>query len=281
MEIADHINLESRIQRYMDLSKFLHLLETSKMFLSKISSFDDKLEGGLTRLDSYILSGAMDFLDFMVNRSLPGFRKMEQKEYEEYQKENNRIKNEINAKKLSTVFGEFKRGECSDIYKRQRDWLDVCCWHKNEQESMAMWKIYGAGTNAVCIETTVQSLIDSVRVIDGSKLYLSDVDYIDHEVDTFKCWHPLSPYLHKSKFYAFEQEIRLIKYQPLSDIRSCRVDLGSYLNVDLNGLIKVVRVSPEAPEWFFNLINDIVKHRYKLNADVIYSRMKQDPIFDL
>jgi len=281
MEIAEHLNLESRIQRYMDLSKFLHLLETSQIFLSKISSFDDKLEGGLTRLDAFMLSGAADLLDFMVNRSFPSLRHMDEKERDEYQKENNRIQKEIDAKKLSTVFGEFDRNECSDVYKFQRDWLDVCCWHKNEQESMAMWKIYGAGTNSLCIETTVQSLIDSVSVDDGCEIYLSDVEYIDHEVDNFQRQHQLSPYLHKSKFYTFEQEVRLIKYQPKSDIRSCRVDPGSHLNVDLNKLIKVVRVSPEAPEWFFNLIRDIVKYRYNLNADVIYSRMKKEPIFDL
>lgn len=281
MEIAESISLDSKIQRYMDLPKFLQLLESSQIFLSKISSFDDKLEGGLTHLDAFLLSGVAERLDFMVNRALPGIRQMNSVEREEYQAENDRILSEIDTKKLITVFGEYSKRDYSDIFKRQKDWLDVCCWHQNEQESMAMWKIYGAATSAVCIETTVQSLADSVRANDGSKLYLSDVDYIDYKTEHFQKQHILSPYLHKSKFYLFEQEIRLIKYNPDSDLRSERTDLGSYLDVDLNRLIKVVRVSPEAPNWFFELIVGIVKNRYKLNVDVEHSRMKQEPIFSL
>lgn len=281
MNIAENLNLESKIQRYMDLPKFLHLLETSQLFLSKISGFDDKLEGGLTRLDALLISGAAEILDFALNRVLPGIRRMSPEESAEYKAENERIKNELDSRQIKTVFGEFPKSDYSNVYKSQRDWLDVCCWHQNEQESMAMWKIYGATTNAVCIETTVQALADSVRISDGSEFYLSDVDYIDHETDHFTKQHPLSPYLHKSRFYTFEQEIRLIKYQPHSDIKCNRKEAGSYIDINLQKLIQGIRVSPEAPEWFFELINSIVKHRYKLTVDVSYSRMKQQPIFNI
>lgn len=281
MNIAENLNLESKIQRYMDLPKFLHLLETSQLFLSKISGFDDELEGGLTRLDALLIGGAAELLDFAVNRLFPGIRNMSPEESAAYKAENERIKNEIDSRKIKTVFGEFTKSDYSSVYKFQRNWIDVCCWHQNEQESMAMWKIYGAATNAVCIETTVQALSDSVHISDDSELYLSDVDYIDHETDHFKKQHPLSPYLHKSKFYTFEQEIRLIKYKPHSDIKCNREEAGSYIDIDLKKLIQSIRVSPEAPEWFFQLINGIVKNKYKLTADVSHSRMKRKPIFNI
>lgn len=279
MKIAEDLNVGSKIQRYMDLPKFLHLLENSKLFLSKISNFDDQLEGGLTQLDAFFISGAAELLDFVVKRSFPSFNKMSPEESARHQAENIRIKKEFDSRKCKTVFGEFPKKEYAEIYKAQRHWLDVCCWHQNEQESMAMWKIYGAATNAVCIETTVQALADSVIISDESEFYLSDVDYIDHEHDYFSKQNQLSPYLHKSKFYSFEQEVRLIKYKPNSDIKSKREEAGSYIDIDLHKLIQSIRVSPEAPEWFFQLINGIVKNRYNLNVAVSYSRMKQAPIF--
>ena len=55
MEIIEPLNREIELQRYMDLSKFLHLLESKKLFLSKASNFDDQLEGGI---NSYFCTSA-------------------------------------------------------------------------------------------------------------------------------------------------------------------------------------------------------------------------------
>ena len=42
---------ETVIQRYMNLSKFIYLLQNSTLFLPKMSIFDDQLDGGLTAID--------------------------------------------------------------------------------------------------------------------------------------------------------------------------------------------------------------------------------------
>ena len=95
MNISENLNLESKIQRYMDLPKFLHLLETSKLFLSKISAFDDNLEGGLTRLDALLISGVAERLDFAINRLWPSTRKMSPEEYAGYKTDNEKIQRDM------------------------------------------------------------------------------------------------------------------------------------------------------------------------------------------
>lgn len=245
------------------------------------------MEGGLT--PSYILieSGIAELLHHVVNYSFPAaFGKSQSRdEYRSKREVVEAKRAEIDSKRITTVFGDFERHQengldFGSIHRAQREWLDASCWHRNQSESMAMWKIYGSSTNAVCIESNVAALHDSISLAEGDSIFISNVHYIDHENEHFKIDHPLAPYLHKSKFYEFEDEIRVIKYNQSSDIFSSRENFGSSVTVDINKLIKSVRVSPSAPEWFYELIRCTVRDRYHIDVPVIYSRMKRDPLYD-
>jgi len=58
----------------------------------------------------------------------------------------------------------------------------VSCWHENETESVAMWKLYVSGREGVAIKTTVSSLIQLFSV--GRELKIGRIGYWD--VDDFK-----------------------------------------------------------------------------------------------
>lgn len=58
----------------------------------------------------------------------------------------------------------------------------VSCWHRNEEESMAMWKLYGRVNTSVCIETTIENLTNCCseycKKQQSHNMYLAEVQYV-------------------------------------------------------------------------------------------------------
>ena len=271
METLGTLNKDTKIQRYMDLSKFMHILENKQLFMCRMDYFEDKLEGGLTTLNDFFYSGGAEALSNLVN-SLPtgigaksNFRKNHEDKFEK--------------RLLSTVFGDIELSETltpKNIISAQKKWLDVSCWHMNvdSSENIAMWKIYGGSTNSVCITTTVGQLLDAIEE-KKLNLVVSKVEYINHYEDYYKTNHSLAPFVHKHKAYRFENEIRFIAYNAKEDPLCYRKDAGSVINLKSNNFINSVKVSPEAPEWFFELIKSVFNTTYNQVGKVARSELDE------
>lgn len=269
MEILGHLDRNMKIHRYMDLSKFLHILENKQLFMCRMDYFEDKLEGGSTVLNDLVYSGLTEALSNLVNNVLPmsfeqspnslqGIKKTKQREMEYDERCEN--------KTFSTIFGDIKLSEeitYKNILNTQKKWLDVSCWHLNTDntESIAMWKIYGGSTSSVCITTTIGQLLDSIRNT-CSKFIVAEVEYIDYIEEHYKIDHLIAPFIHKHKAYKFENEVRFITYDPKVNPLDIRDSAGSIINLESNSFINSVKVSPEAPEWFFELVKSIFLVRY-------------------
>ena len=63
--------MTTTIQRYMDLPKFISLLQTNSLYLAKMSIFEDALEGGLTATDYLKTSNDLARLDLAINGLRP------------------------------------------------------------------------------------------------------------------------------------------------------------------------------------------------------------------
>jgi len=282
MEILDNLDLNTELQRYIDFAKFVDMLATQTIFLSRVSYFEDQLEGGLT--PTFIMSnnGTANLLEQALD-SWPSAKKLTPEEKDEKQQRKKMQQIAYETRTYDTVFGKFPHSEVDyeKVFKQHRHWIDANCWHANETESMAMWKIYGGTTNSVCIITNTEKLSRSLYA-ESKKLVLSKIHYINHEEDNFQNYHGLAPFLHKSKFYSFEKEVRLLAYDPAIDLLSERDkdDKGTVLNVMLNDLIDEIRVAHDAPEWFFKLVQS-VSIKYDVDAHVVRSKMSQSAIYGL
>jgi hypothetical protein len=153
------------------------------------------------------------------------------------------------------------------------------CWHMNDSESDAMWKIYMKGTEGVAIRSTVERLNACFRNANET-VYMGEVEYIDHSAIralsdlTFGC----SDYLLKRLAFQHEREVRMGTYQ--SDVRpeffdevgflrtlepGVRVEdillypgrRGVYVDVEIATLIEAVVVSPFSPNWFSDLVTSL------------------------
>ncbi len=91
--------------------------------------------------------------------------------------------------------------------------LCISCWHMNEGESDAMWKLYSTYADGVAIQSTFKQLKESFNKSTKS-IYYSEVKYIDHEI--WK-WDDLPftvcvPFRLKNISFKHERELRAFAF---------------------------------------------------------------------
>jgi hypothetical protein len=143
----------------------------------------------------------------------------------------------------------------------------INCWHANEYESAAMWKLYLKSNEGIAVQSTYSSLVESI--IDTRTVNAGYVQYIDPEkLPVFFS----TPFMLKRLSFEHEHEIRLVTG------RSADEDNVS-IKVDLNILIHKVYVAPDSPDWVCKLVTS-VRDRYKLNFEIERSKLYDSP-YDL
>lgn len=150
------------------------------------------------------------------------------------------------------------------------------CWNEFKGESYALWKIYSDLNQGIMIKSSFKRIINALKE-SKEKVYCSKVKYIDHDTDSIDIGNTMSPVVHKHKAYSYENEIRLI--HEVSNIgwkhdwENEKYKNGIKVNVNLGKLIDEIVISPFAPEWFSDLIRDILD-KYSLNFKLIDSKLK-------
>ena len=115
-------------------------------------------------------------------------------------------------------------------------------------------------------------------------IYAGKVRYIDYSTESVPRDNSFSPFLHKRLSFAHEQEVRaMIDVGTLENLHpSMREppsgEQGVYVPTDLNALIERVHVSPQAPEWFSDLVRR-TSEKYGVTAPVTRSSLDQDPVY--
>jgi len=179
-----------------------------------------------------------------------------------------------------------------------QDWkkfIVISCWHKNQYESDAMWRLYGLAEQGVAIVTS-KELLNGVADDHGS--YVQDVEYIDFRDDEADIKIPTDVFHYKRKAFEFESEIRMIKAKyphtgfagnmPNNSIPIQEHEFpseGKLIEVDLNKFISKIIISPYSQPWFYDVVKnmtesselDVIKLSHsELLGDPIYPRMSID-----
>lgn len=234
----DDIDGKQRLWRYMDLPKFMDMIEHHTLFFPRADKFDDKYEGAFTS-------------------SLK-----------------ERIEDSYRKNKIDSTIDEFKT--------KLRERVFISCWHKGIHDSMAMWKIYGDPTSGVAVTTWVKRLEDILKKhkhYQISETYIFDVKYINHWQDPYIDIKPYSRiFSYKLKAYTYENELRVVidTFHNTFNERP-PAEYGLKIDIDVEKLIRSIIIAPNAPKWFFELIQDIVK-RYNLKIPVRRSKLSFKPL---
>jgi hypothetical protein len=154
-----------------------------------------------------------------------------------------------------------------DAAEDLRSRVFLSCWHQNEHESAAMWRIYLSANEGIAIKSTAARLRASLVGVKET-LHFGLVRYVDDwppacrdELDAFFC---------KRKSFDYEREARVLLCSPNFETA------GVYLSADLDTLIEEVVVAPMAESWFAELVASVSK-RYDLELSVTRSTLFEAP----
>ncbi|MBD9363089.1 DUF2971 domain-containing protein [Methylomonas fluvii] len=231
-----------KIWRYMDFTKFVSLLETESLFLSRVDKFEDPYEGATSHANA------------IMRPYLYGEKGIPKEALQ----------------------------QLSKFTKWTRSWTYVNCWHMNNTESAAMWKLYAQTNEAVAIQSTYTKLHDNL----AKDTYVGVVHYIDYDKDWLPEGNGFWPYVHKRQSFEHEKELRVLIQDLPSleepdkglDYSLVNNEFGKSIKVDLKKLIENVYVSPVAPKWFFEVVAGVAK-RYGCDFEVKQSNLAKEPVF--
>jgi len=230
----------------MDFTKFVNLLATRSLFFCRADKFADRWEGVYT-------APTLEFL------------------------RNSYMRN-----------GETGTSEAFAAYFRrvQMPSYMINCWHLNEQESAAMWRLYCQTTEAIAIRTSVTRLKQCFAST-PERIFIGRVKYLDYSKDEMpfgfsgartgqeKQTYFFPPFFSKRNSFAHEMEVRAVTFQP-NPVQA--VEVGITVQVDLEVLIERVYVAPGAPDWFVRTARSVIKKFLPEQVEVFASRLDDPPI---
>ena len=169
------------------------------------------------------------------------------------------------------------------------------CWHMNDSESDAMWKVYLKGSQGIAIQSTVARIKSSLQNCLTDEIYMALVKYVDY--DTFEATadtYSRSDYMFKRLAFRHEQEVRLgtsrddvcsefvdddtgritssNPHVTLADILMHPERTGVYVPISISALVERVVIYPFAPVWFSELVTSLSK-RLGYGFEVVSSEM--------
>lgn len=247
---VNEINEDFKIVRYLDIIKFLSMLQNESIFFCRLDKLEDRFEGTSPKPNreyqkNYYRS---------IYRDLPSNFESEE---------------EFVAKRMH---------ERIDMENRFRKICCISCWNKFENESYAMWKIYSDMNKGIMITSSIENLRKAFQETPET-VQLTRIDYINHETDFIANPGNLnSTVLHKNIAYSFEEEIRLM--YTVNTVDSWDYDWeseknknGKSLKINLDYLIDEIVLSPFAEPWYFMMIENLLE-KYGLKKKLKYSILK-------
>ncbi|MDQ8918338.1 hypothetical protein RFH39_08690 [Acinetobacter baumannii] len=221
----------------MDLTQLISMLSRESLFFCRSDLFEDKFEGS---------------------------------------------NSEVNIEIRKQIFEKFGESDIrQELKKEMHDQIKactyICCWHLNDFESAAMWKIYGKTNSGIAIETDYSTL---VRLL-PENIHAGLIKYIDYNCERINDNNLFSFFMHKRKSFIHEQEVRLIFTDTTNLEQGSNYQdnaKGKEITIDLNEMIKTIHVAPTAEEWIYEAIKDVVK-KYRIKAEVKQSELYSKQLY--
>ena len=229
----------TKVWRYMDFTKFVSLLEKRELWFTRIDKLNDPFEGTLSRMSLY-LEGVV-----------PG----QSAEYDSFVK------------------------IVRDSQLEWRKWVVVNCWHLNEYESAAMWRLYIKSDCGIAIQSTFDKFTRSFDGYSEKSVYAGLVHYRDYDMDKVSASFPFSAAMYKRRSFEHEKEVRALI---INKEKGVKLDTelmfeGLSVPVDLDALIERIYVAPQVGDWAYELVKNIAS-KYGINKPICHSSLDDVPL---
>lgn len=219
LRVEESLSDETVLWRYMDLAKYISLLHSGAIWLSRSDTFRDQGEGRFPR----------------------EMREEIEKIYEGFGEEP--------SAKINNV-DDFQEYLCKNAY--------LSCWHRNVNENMVMWEIYGRDSNSVAVQTTVGKIKSNISrtTFEGIEFCLRSVSYNDAR-GSEKRQRYIDPFFIKRPHFRFEQEVRIVLSTYSGRNPTKETDLGKRVGLNVAAAIEKVLVHPDCQSWFIDVVKSV------------------------
>ncbi|WP_182376736.1 DUF2971 domain-containing protein [Nocardioides sp. WS12] len=248
------------IWRYMDLARFMSLLQTGSLWLARLDLLGDPHEGAF----SYPTVQAREvWVDSFLAL----------------------------ARSNGAVAGPGREEMLAQLGTRKSTSVSVNCWHMNPNESAAMWRIYQQEGRGVAVRSTVGRLDAALRNDEKQPLYLGKVEYINYATTFIPDRNVFDPIVRKRLSFEYEREVRLVTMSPPTYVANTKdpdgppawdweapVPPGVSVPVDLEILVDTVYIAPDTQDWFAQVVKNVVTTT-DISCQVIRSSMDDSPLF--
>ena len=252
---------EAVLWRYMDLPKFIAMLDARSLFFTRADKLGDPFEGSYSRMNEALRPKL--YQDFISG--LPLQRLISEHSLGDITLE--QLKKDLIPERLIR--------DVSALARSQRQFTLLNCWHENDIESEAMWRLYSRERDGVAIKTSFECLKKSFTGDDT--VNIGRVRYVDYNTDYIREDNAFAPYLHKRKSFEHELEVRAVVVKWPSDSEPTPVPgVGVNVAVDLDLLIQGVVVDGRAKDWIVELVQAIAT-KYNLGSPVTRSTLADEP----
>jgi hypothetical protein len=236
---------ENKVWRYVDFAKFVSLLQSESLYFAspKVLKEQDKWEA------AYPTRFITATMNHFINAMTPFPSRRPKKRHA----------------KLPQGFDPLLRVITRPVA------AFVNCWHLNEAESDAMWKLYAGHGQSIAIRSTVKRLAESFSNC-PDPVFLGTIEYIDYDAEPPIWTNHLKPIVHKRLSFAHEQELRAVVVK-----KAPEESRGILVDVNIRALIETVFVSPQSPEWFVPLVTSVLAKYDFGDLPVMSSRLDDEP----
>lgn len=253
---------DTKIWKYLDLWKFISILENKALYFARCDLLGDPFEGSISEkawLDFYNFS-LYARRDLLENTSV-----VEKKEI------------------ISRTMDSIKQITNFTINYGPKMYC-VNCWHANDNESYAFWNIYTNKNDGIAIQSTIGKIKYSTRD-NPETMFIGDVNYIDYSTQSTG-FAGLEQFFTKCIEYKYENEVRLLicnktsKNNPDKIVHPYDKDFdppaGLYLSLDLDSLIESIYISPYFEDWKTDVLEKLLDN-YDIKKKPIKSKLSQKP----
>jgi hypothetical protein len=237
------------VWRYMDLSKFIWMIQRDALFFCRSDSLGDPFEGHYTKVIAD-----------------------QEEEHIKTLQANNQFAAIPAAVHAVEMAREVFRVNTLELPKQLKQKYFVSCWHMNEEESPAMWKLYTSQNESICIRSKYKTLANLLP----EESLLGCVGYINYHRDSFDTTEMWSYIIHKRKSFEHEREIRAAIYRGEACPFEAVDGKGLVVPINVAELIEEIFVSPTAQSPLSEVVTGLAE-KYGLSARVLESRVNEEP----
>jgi Protein of unknown function (DUF2971) len=179
-------DLKVKVWRYMSLAKFVWLLQRSALFFSRSDLMGDPFEGHYSKV-----TAASEEAFVAAQMTDPLFASWGE---------------EVHRRNFRKILYDVPQ---------ERVNLFVNCWHMNDYESLAMWKLYAGQHDSICIQSTFRKLQRALP----AQAFLGTVKYIDYNKEYISVTDAFQYIVHKRTGFEHEKELRAVIWRIMNEDR--------------------------------------------------------------